>query len=349
MPSGRTGEAQPREAEEPIHRRGANPPDGPQASRGGEASSQTRAPLPAVEVPAQRPSVRRAPSSPSSPRAARASSRSPRPRLRIPSCITKSHRPRPPPPPAQRGRAPRRAAISPEPRKSSPRAAAAAAAAAPSPPRSVPRAPPPAAASPALRPRLERPTDDVVAPATFAPTPAPARPRRPAPARRARAPARSCGGRARARSVARSGGRRCSTRSSRGCAERCRCAAARPRVRPTLREPASKTGQVARACRCPRPRGRAAAGAPVPRRVQYDPRRSDQHRVGPPPRHAPGRAACPGVPMGRPAGRHAPWPGAARRKSARPAADVSTKEMSAHKKVIRIEENITLSDAWPRR
>jgi translation initiation factor IF-2 len=90
----------------------------------------------------------------------------------------------------------------------------------------------------------------------------------------------------------------------------------------------------------PAPAARAA-GAPVPRRVQYDPRTTAAAGTAPR-RDMRSGGAMPGRPMGRPGGvgmRRGPGGAPAAR---RPAAAVSTQEMSAHKKVIKIEENISL-------
>jgi translation initiation factor IF-2 len=84
-----------------------------------------------------------------------------------------------------------------------------------------------------------------------------------------------------------------------------------------------------------------AAGAPVPRRVQYDPRTTTAPGTAPR-RDMRSGGSMPGRPMGRPGGvgmRRGPG-GAPQAR--RPAAAVSTQEMSAHKKVIKIEENISL-------
>jgi len=91
----------------------------------------------------------------------------------------------------------------------------------------------------------------------------------------------------------------------------------------------------------PAPAVPRAAGTPVPRRVQYDPRSSAATGT-PPRRDMRTGGAMPGRPMGRPGGvgmRRGPGGAPAAR---RPAAAVSTQEMSAHKKVIKIEENISL-------
>jgi translation initiation factor IF-2 len=90
----------------------------------------------------------------------------------------------------------------------------------------------------------------------------------------------------------------------------------------------------------PAPAARAA-GTPVPRRVQYDPRTTTAPGTAPR-RDMRSGGAMPGRPMGRPGGvgmRRGPGGAPAAR---RPAAAVSTQEMSAHKKVIKIEENISL-------
>jgi translation initiation factor IF-2 len=84
-----------------------------------------------------------------------------------------------------------------------------------------------------------------------------------------------------------------------------------------------------------------AAGTPVPRRVQYDPRTTATTGTAPR-RDMRSGGSMPGRPMGRPGGvgmRRGPGGAPAAR---RPAAAVSTQEMSAHKKVIKIEENISL-------
>src|SRR5689334_16719556 len=84
-----------------------------------------------------------------------------------------------------------------------------------------------------------------------------------------------------------------------------------------------------------------AAGTPVPRRVQYDPRTTTAPGTAPR-RDMRSGGAMPGRPMGRPGGvgmRRGPGGAPAAR---RPAAAVSTQEMSAHKKVIKIEEKISL-------
>jgi translation initiation factor IF-2 len=91
----------------------------------------------------------------------------------------------------------------------------------------------------------------------------------------------------------------------------------------------------------PAPAAARPAGAPVPRRVQYDPR-STAATGAAPRRDMRTGGAMPGRPMGRPGGvgmRRGPGGAPAAR---RPAAAVSTQEMSAHKKVIKIEENISL-------
>jgi translation initiation factor IF-2 len=90
----------------------------------------------------------------------------------------------------------------------------------------------------------------------------------------------------------------------------------------------------------PAPAARAA-GTPVPRRVQYDPRTTSTTGTAPR-RDMRSGGSMPGRPMGRPGGvgmRRGPGGAPAAR---RPAAAVSTQEMSAHKKVIKIEENISL-------
>ena len=84
-----------------------------------------------------------------------------------------------------------------------------------------------------------------------------------------------------------------------------------------------------------------AAGAPVPRRVQYDPRTTTAPGTAPR-RDMRSGGSMPGRPMGRPGGAGMRrGPGGAP-QARRPAAAVSTQEMSAHKKVIKIEENISL-------
>jgi translation initiation factor IF-2 len=91
----------------------------------------------------------------------------------------------------------------------------------------------------------------------------------------------------------------------------------------------------------PAPAAPRAAGTPVPRRVQYDPR-SSAATGAQPRRDMRTGGAMPGRPMGRPGGvgmRRGPGGAPAAR---RPAAAVSTQEMSAHKKVIKIEEKISL-------
>jgi len=91
----------------------------------------------------------------------------------------------------------------------------------------------------------------------------------------------------------------------------------------------------------PGPAAARAAGTPVPRRVQYDPR-STTNTGAQPRRDMRTGGAMPGRPMGRPGGagmRRGPGGAPAAR---RPAAAVSTQEMSAHKKVIKIEEKISL-------
>jgi translation initiation factor IF-2 len=84
-----------------------------------------------------------------------------------------------------------------------------------------------------------------------------------------------------------------------------------------------------------------SAGAPVPRRVQYDPRAATAPGTAPR-RDMRSGGSMPGRPMGRPGGvgmRRGPGGAPMQR---RPAAAVSTQEMSAHKKVIKIEEKISL-------
>jgi translation initiation factor IF-2 len=91
----------------------------------------------------------------------------------------------------------------------------------------------------------------------------------------------------------------------------------------------------------PAPAAPRATGAPVPRRVQYDPR-SSAPAGAQPRRDMRTGGSMPGRPMGRPGGvgmRRGPGGAPAMR---RPAAAVSTQEMSAHKKVIKIEEKISL-------
>jgi translation initiation factor IF-2 len=91
----------------------------------------------------------------------------------------------------------------------------------------------------------------------------------------------------------------------------------------------------------PAPAAARAAGTPVPRRVQYDPRTNAAPGAAPR-RDMRSGGSMPGRPMGRPGGvgmRRGPG-GAPQAR--RPAAAVSTQEMSAHKKVIKIEENISL-------
>ena len=220
--------------------------------------------LPAVEVPVQRPSVRRAPSSPSVPEPL---AHEPVAAAAPPHPVVHHEEPPPPPPPPAQPAVVAVAPHLPEPRKSSPRAAAAAAQA----PVAAEPASPPAVARPAAAPP-ERPTDDVVAPATFAPTPAPTRsapvptpspppyprvklrrPRRrpsPSPPAPAAAPAPPA-----------------------AAAERCR--GCRP-PRPPRPSNAPRTGIETWAGRpgvpMPTPAAARPAGAPVPRRVQYDPR-----------------------------------------------------------------------------
>jgi translation initiation factor IF-2 len=91
----------------------------------------------------------------------------------------------------------------------------------------------------------------------------------------------------------------------------------------------------------PPPAAARAAGTPVPRRVQYDPRSSSPTGAQPRRDMRTGGGMA-GRPMGRPGGvgmRRGPGGAPAMR---RPAAAVSTQEMSAHKKVIKIEEKISL-------
>src|SRR5262249_54450430 len=95
----------------------------------------------------------------------------------------------------------------------------------------------------------------------------------------------------------------------------------------------------------PQPAASRAAGAPVPRRVQYDPRAAGGPGTGPRPGMRPGGPMGGGRPMGRPGGagmRRGGAPGAGPSAGRRPAAAVSTQEMSAHKKVIKIEEKVSL-------
>jgi translation initiation factor IF-2 len=187
---------------------------------------------------------------------------------------------------------------------------------------SAPRAPQIPTPRPTPAPRAEppRPTDDVGAPATFAaPEPAPPPPAR-EPAVVAEAPAES--------------------------------AAPPPDGEPGSTVPRSprpssapRTGIETWAGRpgvpMPAPAAARPAGAPVPRRVQYDPR-STSTTGAQPRRDMRSGGAMPGRPMGRPGGVGMRRGAGGAPSIRRPAAAVSTQEMSAHKKVIKIEQNISL-------
>jgi translation initiation factor IF-2 len=182
----------------------------------------------------------------------------------------------------------------------------------------VPQVPTPRP-TPAPRNEPSRPTDDVGAPATFAApetTPS-APPREPAPAH-ADAPSEAS-------------------------------VAPPPDGDPVPRSPrpssAPRTGIETWAGRpgvpMPAPASARPAGAPVPRRVQYDPR-STTTGGAQPRRDMRSGGAMPGRPMGRPGGVGMRRGAGGAPSVRRPAAAVSTQEMSAHKKVIKIEENISL-------
>jgi translation initiation factor IF-2 len=171
--------------------------------------------------------------------------------------------------------------------------------------------------TPAPRAEPARPTDDVGAPATFSPPAAPpsAPPREPSshPDADAGLPVAAADGEPSSRSPRPSSAPRTGIETWAG--------------RPGVPMPA--------------PAAPRATGAPVPRRVQYDPRSTTNTNTQPR-RDMRSGGSMPGRPMGRPGGvgmrRGAGGAPAARR----PAAAVSTQEMSAHKKVIKIEENISL-------
>jgi translation initiation factor IF-2 len=191
---------------------------------------------------------------------------------------------------------------------------------------SSPRPPPARQSVPAVEP--PRPTDDVGAPAVFSPPePVPsAPPREPAPPSAAPEP------------------------------PVVPAAAAAPPDPPPAAEPAAPPPRTPRPSSPPRTgietwAGRPgvpmpvpaqrSAGTPVPRRVQYDPRTTTAPGTAPR-RDMRSGGSMPGRPMGRPGGvgmRRGPGGAPMQR---RPAAAVSTQEMSAHKKVIKIEEKISL-------
>jgi translation initiation factor IF-2 len=119
-----------------------------------------------------------------------------------------------------------------------------------------------------------------------------------------------------------------------------------PRSSPRPPSPPARTGIETWAGRpgvpMPAPAAARSAGAPPPRRVQYDPR-SNTATTTQPRRDMRAGGAMPSRPMGRPGGvGMRRGPGGGMQAMRRPAAAVSTQEMSAHKKVIKIEEKISL-------
>jgi translation initiation factor IF-2 len=182
-------------------------------------------------------------------------------------------------------------------------------------------APVPAVAS--APPEHARPTDDVGAPAVFSPP----EPVAPAPPRESPQPPR-------VEPVA-------AAASTSSNAEPVPSAPRSPRA-PTPARTGIETWAGRPGVPMPAPVAARTAGAPPPRRVQYDPR-STTASTTQPRRDMRAGGAMPSRPMGRPGGVGmrrgiGGGPSAGRR----PAAAVSTQEMSAHKKVIKIEENISL-------